>query len=119
MLADEGAATIAGFVIAMDETSAYQSMNYLWFRARYPRFTYVDRIAIVPELKGRGLGRRIYDELGAMVRDRSPLIACEVNVRPPNPESVAFHARIGFREVGQQDAEAGKKRVSLLIRDHL
>lgn len=108
---------IAGFLAAMDEGSAYQSVNFLWFKSRYPKFTYVDRLAVVPAYQGRGLGRRLYENLEGLVSGRSPLLTCEVNVRPPNPQSLDFHRKIGFREVGQQDTEGGKKRVALLVRD--
>jgi hypothetical protein len=40
-----------------------------------------------------------------------------VNVRPRNDASLAFHEAIGFREVGQQDTDGGRKRVSLLALD--
>lgn len=40
-------------------------------------------------------------------------VTCEVNIRPPNPESLAFHDRQGFVEVGTQETEDGRKTVSL------
>ena len=43
-----------------------------------------------------------------------PHLLCEVNVRPRNEASLLFHHSIGFREVGQQDTDGGKKTVSLL-----
>jgi predicted GNAT superfamily acetyltransferase len=46
-----------------------------------------------------------------------PVLFCEVNVRPRNETSLAFHEAIGFREVGQQDTDGGTKRVSLLALD--
>jgi predicted GNAT superfamily acetyltransferase len=113
----EDSGEIVGFLIAMDEASAYQSMNFLWFKSRYPKFTYVDRLAVVPTYQGKGLGRRLYDNLENLVGKRSSIIACEVNIRPPNPQSLNFHTKIGFREAGQQDTEEGKKRVALLIRN--
>src|SRR5882672_5699801 len=37
--------------------------NFLWFRLRYPRFVYVDRIVVTAAARGRGHARRLYDEL--------------------------------------------------------
>jgi predicted GNAT superfamily acetyltransferase len=42
------------------------------------------------------------------------VLCCEVNVRPRNDVSLEFHHTVGFREVGQQDTDGGKKTVSLL-----
>src|SRR5437660_7462354 len=39
------------FLLAFDQSAQYDSPNFLWFRARYPRFVYVDAA------RGRGLAR--------------------------------------------------------------
>ena len=89
----------AGFVITFVEGSDYDSPNYRWFSEREPAFQYVDRIVIDPAYRGRGLARRVYRELVERRPDR-PLVA-EVNVEPPNRASLAFHASMGFEEVGR------------------
>lgn len=43
-------------------------------------------------------------------------VTCEVNLVPPNPESLAFHHRLGFRQVGEQSTYGGSVRVALLAR---
>ena len=43
---------LLGFVLAMAECIDYDSANYLWFSARYPRFRYVDRVVVAAA--GRG-----------------------------------------------------------------
>jgi uncharacterized protein len=109
---------IAGFVLALHEKAIYSSLNFMWFKARYPRFSYVDRIVIYSPFQGLGLGRRLYEDLQRVaVELRSPILSCEVNIRPPNPASLNFHRQFGFREVGVQDTEGGKKTVSLMIKE--
>jgi len=104
------------FIIAFDETSDYDSPNFIWFRERYPRFAYVDRIAVAEHARGRGLARRLYKALfEKAAADGHALIACEVNLDPPNPASDAFHAALGFREVGT--AGYGKKTVRYFVKD--
>jgi predicted GNAT superfamily acetyltransferase len=39
-----------------------------------------------------------------------------VNSAPPNPESDAFHAALGFTEVGAGSPDGGGKRVRYLAR---
>jgi predicted GNAT superfamily acetyltransferase len=107
---------LAGFVLALCEDADYASPNFRWFQARYPRFVYVDRIVVDPHWRGAGVGRRLYAELEARARPRAPLVACEVNLRPPNPGSLAFHERSGFEEVGEQETEGGAKRVRMLVK---
>lgn len=100
---------VAAFVIAFDERAAYDSPNFLWFRERRPRFLYVDRIVVAQRARGRGLARALYHEVFAAAaasgRDR---VACEVNREPPNPASDAFHAALGFTEVGRCAPAPGK-----------
>jgi hypothetical protein len=104
-------------LIAFDETASYQSPNYLWQRERYPRFVYVDRVVVAPHARGRGLARLLYQDLFAAARaaghDR---IVCEVNREPPNPGSDAFHAALGFSEVGGAAIHGGAKTVRYLMR---
>jgi len=42
-----------------------------------------------------------------------PWLTCEFDIEPPNPVSMRFHQRMGFREVGTQWIGDGKKQVSL------
>jgi hypothetical protein len=45
-----------------------------------------------------------------------PIMTCEYNLRPQNEISRQFHQRYGFKEVGTQITENGKKTVSLQIK---
>ena len=35
-------------LLAFDQDAAYDNVNFGWFKARYPRFVYVDRIVVAP-----------------------------------------------------------------------
>ena len=106
---------VDAFVIALDETAAYDSPNYGWFRARYPRFVYVDRVAVAPTARGRGLARHLYGDLIAHAMEaKHDVVTCEVNSEPPNPASDAFHASLGFAPVGAASIHGGAKVVRYL-----
>jgi len=110
------AGEIAAFLLALREGAKYESENYRWFAARYPRFLYVDRVVVSAAQRGRQLGARLYESLFAFARaDGLTRIVCEYDVDPPNLASQRFHARFGFREVATQRVAGGKKRVSLQL----
>lgn len=107
---------VSGFLIGFFEGSAYESDNYRWFASRYDRFAYVDRVAVSPEARRFGIASMLYDDLLDGLPGDVPALTCEVNLRPPNPGSLAFHERFGFEEVGRQETEGGAKEVLLLAR---
>ena len=92
---------VKAFLLAFDQGADYDSPNYLWFRQRYSKFVYVDRVAVSPHERGRGHARRLYaDLIRHAVAAGHALVVCEVNAEPPNPASDAFHASLGFIEAG-------------------
>jgi predicted GNAT superfamily acetyltransferase len=96
-------------LMAFDQDADYDSPNFIWFRDRYERFVYVDRVVVDPAQRGRGLARRLYEALFARAAAGGhTLVVCEVNAEPPNPASDAFHAALGFAEVGQATLGGGK-----------
>ncbi len=105
---------IAAFLLAFREGAPYDSPNYLWFVERYPRFLYIDRIVVAPMHRSRGFGAMLYDDIASFAAQcGAPWLMCEFDIEPPNPGSMRFHERMGFREVGTQAIAGGKKRVSL------
>jgi hypothetical protein len=105
------------FLIAVDQDADYHSPNFLWFRERYARFVYIDRIIVAASQRQRGWGRRFYAGLFEVVeRAGHTIVACEVNSDPPNPASDAFHRALGFEQVGSAVIAGGAKTVSYLVR---
>jgi uncharacterized protein len=104
-------------IIAFDEKAPYDSPNFRWFLERYPRFVYVDRVAVAHAARGRGLARRFYQDLFSAARTDGHTVVCaEVYCAPPNPESEAFHAAMGFIEVGRAHLADRGKSVRYLTR---
>lgn len=96
-------------LIAFDQDADYDSANFQWFRERYPRFVYVDRVVTAPHARGRGLARKLYAYLFEQARTAGhDRVVCEVNSDPPNPASEAFHQALGFEPVGEALLENGK-----------
>lgn len=113
----EAAGTLVGFLIALDPLAEYGNLNFLWFKTRYERFVYIDRIAVVAAKRRCGIARHLYEDLERFAGARGfDLLTCEYNLRPPNDDSARFHGRLGFAEVGRQNTEQGQKTVSLQIK---
>ncbi len=105
---------ITGFLLAFEQDSDYDSVNYQWFKQRYPQFVYIDRIVVSPSVRGQGVGRLLYEDLFDFARQASaPLVTCEYDLDPPNPASQAFHQQMGFKQVGSQHLDYAAKQVSM------
>jgi predicted GNAT superfamily acetyltransferase len=108
---------IDAFLLALDQDADYDSPNFQWVRSRYPRFVYVDRVVVAASARGRGYARRLYHDLFEhAVRAGHERVVCEVNISPPNPQSDAFHAALGFAEVGTASVYNGSRTVRYLSR---
>lgn len=103
------AGNLVAFLIGFAPGSDYASPNYRWFHDRLDRFAYVDRVVVAESARGQGLARRLYARFADHARTEGlgPLV-CEVNSEPPNPGSDAFHAALGFVEMGRGSPAPGK-----------
>ncbi|MHB1172620.1 MAG: GNAT family N-acetyltransferase [Lacisediminihabitans sp.] len=112
---DEADDRLLGFVLGMKPGSDYQSENYRYFESRGTDHLYVDRIVVAEVARGRGIGRQLYAAVFDLARaEARPEVTCEVNLDPPNPESLAFHARLGFQRIGEQATKNATVTVALL-----
>ncbi len=96
-------------LITFDQDADYSSPNFAWFQARFDRFVYVDRIIVAKHARNRGLARHYYETLFARAAAAGHnRVTCEVNVDPPNPGSLAFHAALNFVPCGEALLHNGK-----------
>jgi len=88
-------------LLAFDQDAAYENPNFEWFQSRFARFIYIDRVVVAPAMRGRGLARALYTALFSRAASlHHSQVVCEINLDPPNPASDAFHASLGFEQVG-------------------
>jgi len=105
------------FLIALDQGATYGSANFAWFKARYNRFVYIDRVIVATHARGAGVARKLYEDLfRAAAAEGHALVGCEVYKEPPNPVSDAFHARLGFTIIGEAISADGEKTVRYMAR---
>lgn len=101
IIAANAAGRPIGFLLSFGPDIDYASKNYLWFTKRYRDFTYIDRIGVAADWRGHSIGQKLYHRLFEQPGMETRLIGCEVNSNPPNPRSLKFHQRLGFKEIGQ------------------
>lgn len=114
----EDAGGVAGFVLCLPSGLDYWSDNYKWFSARYTDFLYLDRVVVVERARRGGVGRAMYEALHEAVAGRWMRITLEVNLRPPNPASVIFHEKMGYRAIGVREYDGGKRAVRMYEREN-
>jgi predicted GNAT superfamily acetyltransferase len=105
-----------GLLVLLRPGMDYESPNYRWFAGRYAGLLYVARLVVEAGARRHGVARALYGEPWQRACRRRAALACEVNLEPPNPGSLASHRRFGFQQVGVQDTEGGSKIVSLMLR---
>lgn len=107
---------VEAFVLTLLQDQEYDSVNYKWFSTNYKKFLYIDRVVVSKMMQGKGLGPIIYVEVFKHAKSiKTPYIAAEIDIMPANPNSLKFHKKFGFKEVGTQTIYDGKKSVSLQI----
>jgi predicted GNAT superfamily acetyltransferase len=104
---------LAGFLIGLRPGKQYASPNYQWFCDNYEDFAYIDRVVTATWARRRGMAEALYEAFASSQPD-APVMTCEVNIRPSNEGSMMFHTRMGFRQVGSQEIDDGKKEVALM-----
>lgn len=107
----------AGFLVGMRPGTAYASPNYRWFCKRYDDFGYIDRVAVAADAQRLGVATALYRDFEASLPPGVGVLTCEVNINPPNESSMRFHEGFGFRTVGTQTLDDGRKEVALMAKE--
>ena len=82
----------------------YDHKNLRWLRARFNKFHYIDRVIVDDRAHGQGLARLLYDDFARVAHEENlKRVVCEVNTKPDNPGSHAFHLKMGFKGIGDKD----------------
>ena len=105
---------IIGFLNALLPSKDYKSEHYKWFNDRYESFIYVDRIILNKSYQNQGYGTVYYDDLKKLIENKLLDIACEINTKPYNKQSIRFHKKYGFKEVGKKDINIEKSVIYMI-----
>jgi uncharacterized protein len=109
----EHSSQVIGYIITYRGEQEYDGDEFNWFKQNFSNFLYIDQIAIATPARRLRLGTQLYRHLEQVAQELGlTSLVCEVNLDPPNPISLNFHARQGFGEVGTMATQDGR-RVSL------
>ena len=119
LIAEDASGERLGMIMLVAPGHDYDSVNYRWFEEKLNNFLYVDRVMVAEAGRRKGVGLALYSEALEMAEAQgAENLTAEVNVTPPNPTSMAFHERLGFAKMGEQDTPGGKS-VAMLCRKTL
>ena len=97
LVAEKGA-TIAGYIIILDESANYNENEiFSFYPLHYQGFVFVDQIAVHPAYRRAGIARKLYE---TCVKSEHKRILLDILISPRNQDSIAFHEAIGFAPLG-------------------
>ncbi|NYT03280.1 MAG: GNAT family N-acetyltransferase [Candidatus Methanofastidiosa archaeon] len=103
---------VVGFLMVMDHNTEYDSINFLWFKNKFKKYYYIDRVIVDESMRGKGIASMLYKEV---INNKGPVpLVAEVAIEPPNEGSVKFHDKVGFKEVGTLTSDGKKVRMYYL-----
>lgn len=105
----------AGFLIALrEEIKEYDVMCYKQFCERYPKFIYIDRVAVDERFRNKGIARRLYQSVFERAKELGIEVLTAAIVKEPyNEASMGFHGEMDFCEIGEVTVRGGTVNVSL------
>ena len=107
---------VEAFVLAFRENTDYDYITYVLFKERYEKFLYIDRIVVSDRCQGLGVGSMLYDKIMEHARNTGiSLVTAEVDSDPPNPVSLGFHEKFGFKNMGNVAVPGTDKLVALQV----
>ena len=110
-------AGLVGYLLAFQSDTPYDGEEFLAFKESYTKpFIYIDQVAVGATWRRAGLASSLYHAIEAEAYRRGILaLCCEVNLRPQNPGSLAFHRHNGFNQTGILGTRDGRA-VALMIK---
>ncbi len=110
---------VAGYIFVLGKGLEYDGEEYNWFCENLGNdFLYIDQVAIGGIWRGIGCGKKLYKDLeNYAARNQKNALVCEVNYKPLNQDSMAFHERLGFKEISRMETRG--IIVSLLVKQNI
>lgn len=117
LVAVDQTGAMVGYLLSFSRESGYDDTEICELRRRLTEpFVYICQIVIAPAYRRQRIGRAFYAAIEDVAQRRGMrVLCCDVNTDPPNPESFAFHRRLGFAEHSRGIAGNGMA-IAFLVR---
>lgn len=104
----------AAFLIGLREgIQKYDIIGYTGFSDYYSKYLYIDQIVVDKEYRGKGLARKLYQKAIKHAQSMEvDAVTAAITTLPCNHESLIFHEKMGFCEVGELLLRGGTVRAS-------
>jgi predicted GNAT superfamily acetyltransferase len=109
LVAADANGEVRGYLLAIASAADYHDTEISELRRRGSEpFLYICQVVVASAWRGAGIGRAFYTAAAEAARRQGVFQLCsDVNLEPPNPDSLAFHRRLGFVEIGRGTASNG------------
>lgn len=99
-----------GYMLSFTSDSEYDGEELGHFKVTLPTpFIYIDQVAVAAEARRSGVGAALYRAIEEHAREHEVgRLCCEVNTRPLNSASAAFHRKMGFHTRGALTTQDGR-----------
>lgn len=101
---------VVAYLLAFADDARYDGEEFLKLRSITAPFLYIDQVAVIHQSQRKGIGAALY-RCVEQIAEQSGIesLCCEINICPPNPDSIAFHRKLGFRAVETLDTLDGRQ----------
>ena len=107
---------IVGYLISITSGGHYAGEEYRWFETQFANFLYIDQVAVAPTHRRVGVAAALYNRIAQLAAEQGfERLVCEINLRPPNPGSLGFHASQGFAMLKSLEVSDGRM-VALMVK---
>ncbi len=103
---------LLGFLMVFGSHANYSNEHFDWFKKRFKRFLYIDRLVTRAENQRRGVAERLYQNLFKYGKGKYPMMVGEINVE--NTPSLRFNEKMGFKVIDSFFDSNGNENVAVL-----
>ncbi|MFA5134629.1 MAG: GNAT family N-acetyltransferase [Patescibacteria group bacterium] len=97
IVAAEKDGIIIGYTTILDESAPYlENEIFSFYPKHYSNFVFIDQVATHPDYRRMGIAKQMYE---FFIKNEPKRILVDFLVEPRNPESIAFHERMGFKSI--------------------